>query len=86
MRTSEPASFWRENVIAVVIVLLRVKRRSRSDENKLSNVRSFNILRSGDCLTSFNKNNRANFSGEENLKMRPSGCPFFKNTGKLIQQ
>ena len=38
-------------------------------------VRSFNTLRSGEGLTSFNKNNRANFSGEKG-KMKPSGDLF----------
>ena len=56
----EPASFWRENVVAVV-TLLRV----RSGENKLSNVRRFIILRSGESVTSFTKGNSANFSGEK---------------------
>ena len=41
-------------------------REFRSGENKLSDVRSFIILRSQEGLTSFNKNNRANFSGEKN--------------------
>ena len=45
--TPEPDSFWRENVIAVVILL----RECRSGGNKLSNVRSFIILRSAEGLT-----------------------------------
>ena len=40
-------------------------RELRSGENKLSDVRSFIILRSQEGLISFNKNNRANFSGEK---------------------
>ena len=43
----EPDSFWRENVIAVVILL----RECRRGGNKLSNVRSFIILRSAEGLT-----------------------------------
>ena len=35
--------------------------------NKLSNVRT-SVLRSGEGLTSFNKNNRVNFSGDKKLK------------------
>ena len=41
----EPESFWRENVVAVV-TLLRVLVRMLNRGNKLSNVRSFIILRS----------------------------------------
>ena len=52
----EPVSFWRENVIPVTI---------RSDGNKLSNVRSFIILKSGKDLTSFTKSNPTNFCGEK---------------------
>ena len=37
----EPVLFWRENAIAVIILL-----RSRSGGNRLSNVKSFIILRS----------------------------------------
>ena len=33
--------------------------------NMLTNVRSFIILQSGEGLTSFNKDNSANFSGEK---------------------
>ena len=62
MRAREPASFWRENVIAVVILL----RKFRSGGNRLSNVGHFMILRSGKGLTFFNKNNCANVSGEKN--------------------
>ena len=54
----EPASFWRENVVAIVTLL-------RSDGNKLSNVRSFIILRSGKCVNSLTKDNSANFSSEK---------------------
>ena len=61
MRAREPASFWRENVIAVVILL----RKFRSGGNRLSNVGRFMILRSGKGLSFFNKNNCANVSGEK---------------------
>ena len=62
----QPASFWRENMMAVVI-LLRVlaKMSSGSDGKKLSNLKSFIILRLGEGLNSFNKNNRVIFSGEK---------------------
>ena len=62
MHARKPASFWRENVLAVV-TLLRVE---------ISNVRSFIILRSGEGATSFTKGNSASFSSE-NGKMKFSG-------------
>ena len=62
VRAREPASFWRENVIAVVILL----RKFRSGRSRLPNVKRFMILHSGKDLTYFNKNNCANFSGEQN--------------------
>ena len=60
MRTREPASFWREDETAVVILLRvlasgRIGRRSRG--NKLSNVKRFLILQTGEDLASFNKDN-----------------------------
>ena len=58
MRTREPDHF-RENVIAVII-LLRFLQECHSDENRL-NI----ILQTGEGLTSFNKNNRVNFSVEK---------------------
>ena len=50
-----------------VVILLRVltKMSSGSDGKKLSNLKSFIILRLGEGLTSFNKNNRVIFSGEK---------------------
>ena len=53
--------------IAVVILLGVFKRECRSGGNKLSSVRSFIILLSGEGLTSFCINNRTNFFGEKNL-------------------
>ena len=44
-----------------VVILLRVLRECRGGGNKLSNVRSFSILRSEEGLTSCNKDNGANF-------------------------
>ena len=67
MLAREPASFWRENVVAVVTVLrvLASCENVKVAENKLSNVRSFIILRSGEGITSFTKGNSANFSSEK---------------------
>ena len=67
MHAREPASFWRENVVAVVS-LLQVSRECRDGENKISNVRSFIILRSGECVISFTKDNNANFFSEKMVK------------------
>ena len=48
-----------------VVISRRVLARCRSDGNKLSSVKSFIILLSGEGLTSLNKNNCDNFSGEK---------------------
>ena len=55
------------------------QRECRSGGNKLSNVRSFIILRSGEGLTSFSINNRTDFFGEKS-KMKLSGVSFFLRT------
>ena len=55
-----------------VLILLRV-----FAKNKLSSFRSCIILQSGEGLTSFNKNNRANFSGEKKSRMKLSGVYIF---------
>ena len=54
MHGREPRSFWRENMVALVI-LQRVL--GQSGEYKLSNVRSLIILRLGEGVTSFTKGN-----------------------------
>ena len=64
MLSCEPVSFWQENVVAVV-TLLRDLADCQSGENKLSNVRSLIILRSGEGVTSFSKGNSAKFSTEK---------------------
>ena len=61
MLTLDPASFWRENVIAVF-----------SGGNKLSNVRGFIIMQSGEGLTSFDKDSSAYFSSEKKRKEKSS--------------
>ena len=75
MLAREPASLWREHVVAVVNLVPRSHsvlavgdlgtRLSSRGGNKLSNVRSFIILRSGEALTSYNKDNNVNFSSEK---------------------
>ena len=59
--TYEPASFWRENVI-IIVIQLRV-----FAETSQSNVRGFVILRQGEGSTSFNKDNSGNLSGEKKV-------------------
>ena len=63
MRKGESALFWRESVIAVVNVIMSFSENVVVTETSLSTIRSFNILRSGKGLTSFNEDNSANFSG-----------------------
>ena len=65
MPAREPASFWRENVVAVVILLGVLARMLKCGGNKISNVRSFIILQSGEGVTFFTKGNSASFSGEK---------------------
>ena len=50
----------------------------KTRENKLSSFRSCIILRSGEGLTSFNKNNSANFSGEKKAEGSSRGVYFLK--------
>ena len=68
MLTLEPASFWRENVIAVF-----------SGGNKLSNVRDFIIMQLGEGLTSFDKDSSAYFSSEtKKCAMKLSEVSIFR--------
>ena len=59
-----------------VIIHYEFKRECRSGGNKLSNVKSFIILRSGEGLTSFSIINRTNF-------FKLSWMSFFENAQKL---
>ena len=68
MLASEPATFWRENVIAVVIQQ-RVLARMLQWREQVITVRSFIILLSGEVLTSFRMNDRTNcLVTKKNLK------------------
>ena len=49
------------------------------------NVRSFIILRSGEGLSSFNKNNRANFSGEKKENEAFQGIYFLRICEKNLK-
>ena len=81
MFARKPASFGREFVVAVVI-LLRVLAR----EGKLSNVRNFSILQSGEVFSSFNNDNSANFSGEKKYNEEFRGVYFLTIREKTLNQ
>ena len=77
----KPASFGQEFVVAVVI-LLRVLAR----EGKLSNVRNFSILQSGEVFSSFKNDNSANFSGEKKYNEEFRGVYFLTIREKTLNQ
>ena len=89
MRAREPASFWREirdiprQFITRFSRLLATMSQWRK---KVVKCRSFIILRSEERLTSFNKNNRANFSGaKKKIQCSFSGSIFFENKRKDLK-
>ena len=69
-----------------VVILLRVLRECRGGGNKLSNVRSFSILRSEEGLTSCNKDKSANFFGQKKCSEAFRGVfsLFVENTRKKL--
>ena len=69
--------------MVAVVMLLRVLARYRRDGNtdKISNVRSFIILRTGERVASFTKDNSANFSSE-NGKVKLSGRSISREYAK----
>ena len=71
----EQASFWRENVVAVVIPL-RVLASAVVARTRNQMLESFIILPSGEALTSFNNDNSAILSGEKST-MKNSGVSIF---------
>ena len=78
MRTREPASFWRD---------YSRRHSTTSFGGKWSYwrkqvIKSFIILRSWEGLTSFNTNNRANFSGEIKKKTVKWGFPGCRDERK----
>ena len=82
MLAREPASFWRENVIAVVI-LHRVLTRMLQWREQGITVRSFIILLSGEVLTSFRMNYRTNcLVKKKKIKMNLSRVSSFLNKRK----
>ena len=64
----------------------RVKKRKRVSfgGNKLPHVRSFTILLSGEGLTSFDKNNCVDFSGEKKQNEGFRGNLIFQNSRKKL--
>ena len=54
-----------------------------SHGNKLSNIRRFIILRSGNGLTSFNKDKSYDFSGGRKVQSSFPWCLFFKNASQI---
>ena len=79
----QPASFRRENARDVVF-LLRALARMSSWRKQAIEVGSFIILRSGEGLTPYNKNNRANFSGEK-TEIKLSGVSIFLEYAKKLK-
>ena len=70
-------------MIAVVIYSTTVEcRECRSGGNKLSNARSFIILRSGEGLTSFNENTMLTFMVKSTMKLSEMSN-FLKDTKKF---
>ena len=80
--TREPASFWRENVVAVDI-LLPTSLVENVVETSYQLLEVFFILRSVEGLTFFNKANSANFSGDSkhNEAVR---CCYFLRREKIV--
>ena len=86
MLVREPGSLWPE-ILIVVAILLRLLARMRWRRNQVAkiNVRSFIILRLEEGLTSFNKDNSANSSGESKVQWSLLECLFLENTRKNVQ-
>ena len=82
--TREPASFWRENVVAVDILLpTSLVENVVVGETSYQLLEVFFILRSVEGLTFFNKANSANFSGDSkhNEAVR---CCYFLRREKIV--
>ena len=56
----------------------------RSGRNKLSNVRNFSILQSGEVFSSFNNDNSANFSGKKKYNEEFLGVYFLTIREKTL--
>ena len=60
-----PASFWRENVVAVVYSATSFSENVEVAETSYQMLVVLSFLRSGEGMTSFTKGNSANFSSEK---------------------
>jgi len=78
VRARKLASFCLENAIAVVLLRSGFSRNVESNRNKKRNVRRFINLQSGEGLTSHNKKNYENLSGDK-VNWSFPGCLFFEN-------
>ena len=58
----------------------------RRGGNKLSSVRSFSILQSGEVLNSFKNDNNVNFSGEKKYREEFLGVYFLTIRGETLNQ
>ena len=77
--TREPASFWRENVVAVDILLpTSLVENVVVGETSYQLLEVFFILRSVEGLTFFNKANSANFSGDSKYNEAVRCCYFLR--------
>ena len=78
---------FRSNLALVVVLVPESKGlQCLSGGNKLLHVRSFIILRSGEGLTSFNKNNGANFPSKKKNKPSEVRCLFSEYATKTFSQ
>lgn len=82
MRLRESASFWLENVIAVVILFCE---NDVVTEKSYQMLRCFVILRSGEGLTSSSKNKNVLIFLVKKITVKLSGCIFLENTWKKFK-
>ena len=83
MRTREPASFWRENVVAVVIP----PRECRSGGNKLSRLEVLSFCGDRERVKPlFIKITVLIFLEKKNVKQRFQGCLFLRIREKTLSQ
>ena len=81
MLAREPASFWQEKVI-VIFILLRVLGRVVAE----TCCQMLEVLRPVAGLTSFNKDNSGNFSGEKSTVKLSGGSIFREYAEKTLSQ
>ena len=69
---------------AVIVLRVLARMSPGSSGNKLSNAINVTILRSGEGLTSFEKNNGANFSGRKKYNEALWGIYFLRIREKTL--